>query len=163
MTNTTNIPTPYSAYRTTVKKEWIDYNGHLNVGYYHVAFDLAVESFFNWLGFTEEFRQANSSSTFALETHLNFLREVSEGDELRFESRLIDYDHKRFHFYQEMFHVGEGYLAASHESLGAYIDMTKRKTAAMPAEITDKLERVLNAHKSLEQPWQLGHTISVRK
>lgn len=155
--------TPFNEFVLTVRDDWIDYNGHLNVGYYLVAFDLAVEPFLDWLGFTPEFRQANQVSTFALETHLNFLAEVNAGDELRFETRLVDFNQKTFHFYQEMFQLDKNYLAASHESLGAYMDMTQRKTAVMPPVITDRLEQVHTAHSVLETPWQLGHKISIKR
>ena len=30
---------PFDKHRATVLKEWIDWNGHMNVGYYVVAFD----------------------------------------------------------------------------------------------------------------------------
>lgn len=157
-----DIQTPFNKFSVTVRDEWIDYNGHLNVGYYLVAFDLAVEPFFEWLGLTPEFRNANQCSTFALETHLNFLSEVNAGDELRFETRLVDFNQKTIHFYQEMFNVEKNYLAASHESLGAYMDMTQRKTSVMPSAIIDRLEQVHTAHSALEKPWQLGHKISIR-
>lgn len=157
------IETPFSQYQTTVKNEWIDYNGHMNVGYYLVAFDEAVDPFFDWLGLSHVFKKANNSSTFALETHLNFVRELAEGDPIRFETRLLDYDFKCFHFYQEMFHAKDNYLAATHESLGAYIDMRVRKTAAMPVAITNRLAEVARAHASLERPWQIGHKIGIKK
>lgn len=154
------IDTPYALARATVQPEWIDYNGHMNVGYYHVAFDLAAEPFFHWLGLDEAYRKASGTSTFALESHLNFLREVKQGDPIRFEARLLDYDHKRFHYYQEMFHETEGYLAASYESVSAHVDMNLRKTAPMPEVLQARLERVLQAHKQLERPWQIGHVMS---
>ncbi len=156
------MQTPFNEFSLTIKDDWIDYNGHLNVGYYLVAFDLAVEPFFNWLGLTPEFRRTSQCSTFALETHLNFLAEVNAGDELRFETRLIDFNQKTFHFYQEMFQVENNYLAASHESLAAYMDMTQRKTTLMPSSLTTRLGQIQTAHSALDTPWQLGHKISVR-
>lgn len=38
--------TPFEPPGVCVKPEWIDYNGHMNVGYYHVAFDDASTPFF---------------------------------------------------------------------------------------------------------------------
>jgi acyl-CoA thioester hydrolase len=145
-----------------VRPEWIDYNGHMNVGYYHVAFDIAAEEFFQFLGFTPEFRQRHDSTTFALESHLNFLREVKEGDPLRFEARLLDHDAKRIHFYQEMFHAEEGYLAASCESLSAHVNQRARRTAPMPQELIERLGRIKEAHATLPRPWQVGHVISAK-
>ena len=156
------IPVPFSGARARVRKEWIDYNGHLNVGYYHVAFDAASDLFFDFLGLTAIFREQHQGSTFALESHLNFLREVKEGDSLRFEARLIDFDAKRIHFYMEMLHADEGYIAASYESLSAYVSMATRRTTPMPSALLDRLAVVRAAHSVLPRPWQLGHAISVR-
>jgi acyl-CoA thioester hydrolase len=145
-----------------VRPDWIDYNGHMNVGYYHVAFDIAAEEFFQFLGFTPEFRERHGATTFALEAHLNFLREVKAGDALRFDARLLDHDAKRIHFYQEMFHATEGYLAATCESLSAHVDQKARRTAPMPAAILERLAAVKAAHAALPRPWQIGHVISAK-
>ena len=155
------IQTPFTQGSHQVKPEWIDYNGHMNVGYYHVLFDIAAEPFFEWLGITHEFRQQNNSTTFALEAHLNFLQEVHQGDPLRVETRLLDFDYKRFHYYQEMYHGTDGFLAASHESISAYVDQGKRKTAPMPSAIIERLTQIKAAHDGLERPWQVGHAIGV--
>jgi len=156
------IQTPYTGAAAVVLPQWIDFNGHMNVGYYHVAFDLASDGFFEWLGFTPEFRKRHGSTTFALEAHLHFLREVKEGDPLRFEARLIDADHKRIHFYQEMYHATEGYLAATHESLSVHVHLPTRRTAPMPDALTARIAAVLEAHRALPRPWQVGHVISAK-
>jgi acyl-CoA thioester hydrolase len=155
-------PTPFAAASALVRPDWIDYNGHMNVGYYHVAFDVAAEAFFEFLGLTPDFRERHGATTFALEAHLNFLREVKEGDALRFEARLLDHDAKRIHFYQEMFHAKEGFLAASCESLSAYVSQAARRTVPMPAALLERLTRVKAAHAALARPWQIGHVISAK-
>jgi len=158
-----SVPAPFVALgEIVVRPDWIDYNGHMNVGYYHVAFDIAAEEFFQFLGFTPGFRERHQGTTFALESHLNFLREVKEGDALRFEARLLDHDAKRVHFYQEMFHAREGYLAASCESLSSFVSQVTRRTAPMPAELLGMLARVKAAHATLPRPWQIGHVIAAR-
>ncbi|MEO8718407.1 MAG: thioesterase family protein [Burkholderiales bacterium] len=156
------VPTPFATARSVVRPEWIDYNGHMNVGYYHVAFDLAADEFFDFLGLDAGYRKRNGSTTFALEAHLNFLREVKEGDALRFETRLLDHDAKRIHFYMEMFHAGEGFLAASYESLGAHVSVAQRRTAPMPEDLLEHLSKVKAAHAVLPRPWQVGHVISTK-
>jgi acyl-CoA thioester hydrolase len=158
-----SVPAPFVALgEVVVRPDWIDYNGHMNVGYYHVAFDIAAEEFFQVLGLTPEFRERHQGTTFALESHLNFLREVKEGDALRFEARLLDHDAKRVHFYQEMFHAREGYLAASCESLSSFVSQSTRRTAPMPAELLGTLARTKAAHAALPRPWQIGHVIAAR-
>jgi len=157
-----DIPIPFAEARAVVRPEWIDYNGHMNVGYYSVVFDIAADAFFEFLGLTREFRSHHGATTFALEQHLNFLREVNEGDALRFEARLLDFDAKRFHFYQEMFRIGDDRPAASCEGLSAHVSTVTRKTAAMPQPLLTRLAAIRQAHAVLERPWQVGHAISVR-
>ncbi len=157
-----SMPAPFASAGAVVRPEWIDYNGHMNVGYYHVAFDVAADEFFEFLGLTADFRREHRCTTFALESHLNFLREVKEGDALRFEARLLDHDAKRIHFYQEMFHATEGYLAASCESLSAYVSQDTRRTAPMPNVLAATLSRIEAAHAALARPWQVGHVISAK-
>ena len=156
------IRAPFAAASAVVRPEWIDYNGHMNVGYYHVVFDVAAEAFFEFLGLTPDFRERHGATTFALEAHLNFLREVKEGDALRFEARLLDHDAKRIHFYQEMFHASEGFLAASCESLSAHVSVAQRRTAPMPPELLERLSRIKAAHAALPRPWQLDHVIAAK-
>jgi acyl-CoA thioester hydrolase len=156
------IQTPFTHPSEVVRPEWIDYNGHMNIGYYLVAFDNAAESFFHQVGLTPEFRKRNHSTTFALESHLNYLREVKQGDMLRFESRLLDFDAKRLHFYMEMFHAKDGFLAASFESMSSHVDSRIRKTAPFPDELLPHLAAVKAAHSVLPRPWQVGHVIGTK-
>lgn len=162
MSATADIPVPFGAARAIVRPEWIDYNGHMNVGYFSVVFDVAADAFLEFLGFTQAFRSQYGSTTFALEQHLNFLREVNEGDTLRFEARLLDFDAKRFHFYQEMFRVGDDRPAASCEGLSAHVSTTTRRTAPMPQALLERLAEIKQAHAALARPWQIGHVLSVR-
>ena len=155
-----DIPAPFADATTIVQPEWIDYNGHMNVGYYHVAFDVASEPFFEFLGFTPEYREAHGISTFALESHLAFLREVKVGDRLRFEAQLLDHDYKRVHYFQRMYHADEGYLAATYESVSAHVDIASRRTAPMGEALQSRVAAVLEAHRRLPRPPQVGHVIS---
>lgn len=156
------IESPFRKGRAVVQPEWIDNNGHMNVGYYLLAFDNAAAEFFPWLGLTQQVRAQYHSSSFALESHLSFLRELRLGDPIRFESRLLGFDHKRFHFYQEMFHETEGYRAAAYESISSHMDMRTRRTAPMPEVLTRRLTEVMAEHGKLPRPPQVGHVISTR-
>lgn len=155
-----DIPIPFAGARAVVRPEWIDYNGHMNVGYYSVVFDIAADAFFEFLGLTQDFRKRHGSTTFALEQHLNFLREVNSDDALRFEARLLDFDAKRLHFYQEMFRVGDERPAASCEGLSTHVSTAIRKTAPMPQPLVERLAAIKQAHAVLERPWQIGHVMS---
>lgn len=156
-----SIDKPFNEFSTTVQSDWIDDNGHMNVAYYHLVFDLAARPFFNWLGFTAENRKKHHLSTFALETHLNYLSEVSVDTDIRVESRVLDVNEKRFHFYQEMFKTDSNTLAASHESLGTTVNMKKRASTAMPDDILKRIVDIKAAHDVLPRPWQIGHVMAI--
>lgn len=156
-----SIQTPFNEFATTVQPDWIDSNGHMNVAYYHLVFDLAATPFFSWLGFTEENRKVHNISTFALETHLNYLAEVKVNAGVRVESRVIDVTERRVHFFQQMYKCDGGQLSATHEALGTVVDMSKRKSTNMPDVIYERIRKVKAAHSQLDLPWQVGHVMSV--
>ena len=91
----TDIPVPFDAYRDRVRSEWIDHNGHMNMGYYLVVFDFATDEFFRWIGLDEGHRRSARVTTFALEAHVTYHREVRKGDPLRFTTLLIAHDAKK--------------------------------------------------------------------
>ena len=51
--------------RGEVRAEWIDVNDHMNVAYYVLAFDTAVDALWEQFGITENHINVSQSSTFA--------------------------------------------------------------------------------------------------
>src|SRR3970282_2053830 len=100
---------PFDVYRNRVRPEWIDHNGHMNMGYYVVVFDLATDEFFRSIGLDEAHRRASRVTTFALEAHVTYHREVREGDPLRFTTLLLGHDAKRLHYFHQMYHAEAAY------------------------------------------------------
>ncbi len=154
-------PAPLEIHRSRVLPEWIDYNGHLNVAYYVLAFDEALDVFLDSIGLDAAQRDASGQSIFALEMHLTYLREVTEGEPLRFTLQLLDYDAKRLHYLLRMFHGTEGVHLASCESICSYVDMTARRTAEMPPELLARIRDLAQAHAALSWPDEVGHRIAV--
>jgi acyl-CoA thioester hydrolase len=100
------IEAPLQIYRDKVRPEWIDHNGHMNVAYYVLGFDYATDAFFDYLGLGQSYLQRANGSTFAVEMNVSYVREVHEGDPLVFRTWLLGHDHKRLHYYHEMYHAG---------------------------------------------------------
>src|SRR5262249_19067402 len=115
------VSAPFADFRTVVRPEWIDHNGHMNMGYYVVVFDLATDAWFGHIGLDEAHRIARHVTTFCLEAHVTYHREVREGDPLRFETRLLGWDAKRIHYFHEMYHAEHGYLAATNELMSLHV------------------------------------------
>jgi acyl-CoA thioester hydrolase len=154
------IEAPFDRHRATVLPEWIDYNGHMNVAYYLLAFDHATDDFLDWLGLDSAHRDATGGTTFAGDIHLTYQREVKEGDPLRITTQLLGYDEKRIRFFCRMYHAGEGFLAATMESLSLYVDLKRRRVSVLPPDIQERLAAVLDAHSALPLPPEAGRVIA---
>ena len=156
-------PVSLKLWQETILPEWTDYNRHMNVAYYTLVFDHAVDAFFSYIGLGREYREATTGSTFAVEHHITYNKEVVEGDDVRCETRLVGFDDKRLHHYHEMYHVADGYLAATCEFLSLHVDLSTRRVAPMPAEKIDALASLLDAHRKLPEINNLGRVIKVPK
>lgn len=158
-----SIDAPLSLHRDTVRPEWIDFNGHMNVAYYVLAFDGATDKFFDWLGLDEAYRRKTNRTTFALEHHVVYLREVKLGDPLRFTTQLIDHDAKRVHYFHAMYHAREGYLAATSEIISMHVDLGTRRSVAFTPPDDERLVALAAAHGKLPRPEHCGRVIGIRR
>jgi acyl-CoA thioester hydrolase len=143
---------PLQIHQESVLSEWIDYNGHMNVAYYVLAFDHATDAWFGLLGLGEKYVEATNCSIFQLECHVNYFEEVTAQAPLRFELQLLDFDAKRMHYLCRMYHRDEGFLAASCEWMALHVDLGARRSAPLPAATLAKLEEIKPAHAGLERP-----------
>jgi acyl-CoA thioester hydrolase len=159
----TSKTAPLHLLSSHVKPEWIDYNGHMNVAYYLLAFDLGVDGLFRHIGIDESYVEATNSSSFTLETHITYAAELRLGDAIRISGRLVDHDHKRMHVFLEMYHGDDGYLSATAEFMMMHIDMTTRRSSNYPKDVYERVEALYTQHKSLEIPANVGHTIGIRR
>lgn len=148
-------------YSGVVLPEWIDYNGHMNLAYYVLAFDYASDVFLDYLGLTGSFRAANHSSTFAAEIHVSYARELHLGDAFRIYTQLLDYDEKRIHYFHRMIHLGEGWVAAGNELMSLHMDMSARKVTPMHPDIQTNLASLMSDQASLSMPAEAGRAIKV--
>src|ERR1041384_1175258 len=92
-----HLSAPLDIHRAHVLPEWIDWNGHMNVGFYVVAFDKATDTLCQQLGIGWEYTRDKIGMTFVLEAHVTYDREVKEGDGLRITTQILDQDAQRTH------------------------------------------------------------------
>ena len=163
MPNVSNIPTPLELHTEVVRPEWIDHNGHMNSAFYVLAFDESGTSLFQHFGITEEYRQTTLCGIFVGDYHVHYVREVVEGDLLRFTHLLIDCDEKKVHYWQEMYHATEGYLSAQVEAIMLHVDLTTRKVVPFPTGIFSRIKQIHSVHKKAPKPKNLGRVIGIRR
>jgi len=146
-----------------VEPDWIDYNGHMNVAYYHMAFDQATDRFLVNIGLGEDYVACESGSMFALEDRLTYQGELEEGDPIRIDLQLLDFDEKRMHYFQRMYHVEKDYLAARCEHLSIFIDMRIRRSTRMPPAVRQALVNVFEEHRHWDRPEEVGRLMGIRR
>ena len=152
---------PLDRYRDVVRSEWIDHNQHMNVGYYLVVFDFATDEFMQWIGLDAGHRAERGITTFCLEAHVTYHREVREGDPLRFTTHLLGHDDKRLHYIHAMYHARDGWLAATNELMSLHVSGATRRAATMAPEILARLAAIQRAHDALPRPPQAGRAIGL--
>ena len=152
---------PFDEHRDVVRPEWIDENGHFNMGYYVVAFDLATDTWLDHIGLSASERARSGVTTFTLESHVNYLRELREGAPLRFTTRLLAFDQKRIHYLHEMHHATDGFLAATNELMSLHVSLATRRAAPMAENVLARLADILSVHEALPVPSQVGRRIGL--
>jgi len=146
-----------------VQPEWIDVNRHMNVAYYVLAFDHAVDDLAARLGITEEYILATAGSTFAVECHVTWQRELCEGESFVVTSQIAAYDNKRLHQFQRMYHASEHYLAATAEWMNLHVDLGSRRVSAWPEGTLHALREFVATQGAFCRPPEFGKRMLVRE
>jgi acyl-CoA thioester hydrolase len=154
---------PLALHEETVRPEWIDYNGHMNLAYYLLAFDHASDRLFDFLDIGHGYVKGTNSSFFALETHVVYAEEVHQGDPIRFTSQILGADAKRIHLVHQMFHGGRGYLSATNELMFLHVDLGTRRSAPMPEPQVGNVLRLAAAHAALPRPPETGRVMGLKR
>src|SRR5437667_96655 len=90
---------PFVSSVMRVEPAWIDYNGHLNMAYYNVLLDRAVDEVFELLGCGLDYVKEHKHSCFTAEAHVRYLRELHAEMPVRVTFQLLDYDGKRMPYF----------------------------------------------------------------
>ena len=152
---------PFRASIMQIEPQWIDYNGHLNMAYYNVMFDRAIDQLWLELGIGPEYMKTRNGSTFTAECHVRYLREIHLGDPVQVSVLLIAADEKRLHTFEELRHATEGWLSATSENMTIHIDMAARKVAPFPPDIRARIQSVVDAHSAITRPEGIGRKIAM--
>ncbi|MGL4289094.1 MAG: thioesterase family protein [Phreatobacter sp.] len=147
--------------RLTIRPEWIDYNGHLNVAFYVKLFDEGIDLLFERQGLAESYVRDRQLGFFAAELHVRYLRELHLADPVQVRLQLLDFDAKRFHYWVELVHADERWLSATMESMLLHVDMTTRKVAPFPDDVMAKLDAWKRQAASRGTPEGVGKTIGI--
>ncbi len=158
-----STPAPFISAVMGIEKDWIDYNGHLNMAYYNVLFDRCSDEAFAALDMGPDYARNRRLTIYSAEVHVCYVQEIHLDHRLSISFQLLDHDEKRLRFYQEIRHAEEGWLAATSEQLALHVDMAGPKVAPFPPDILAKVEAMRAAHAGLPMPERAGRAIGIRR
>lgn len=150
-------------HRGVVLPEWIDINEHMNVAYYILIFDQGVDALWHHFGITSEYIKRHNNSTFAVESHVTWQREIAVDEPFVVTSQILAFDQKRLHQFMRLYHAEQGYLSATAEWMNLHVDLDARRVAPWPDEIRERIGELAMAQG--EQPWprEAGRTMHIER
>jgi acyl-CoA thioester hydrolase len=152
-------PGPLDTGGRTVPAGWIDYNGHMNDGYYAIAFTEATEAFLDHLGLGAGYRERTGSGMYTVESHLCFFRSVRGGARLRYTSQLLGADAKRLHVFHCMADAETGEQVAANELMFLHVNTSTERVTPMPRQLREAVEALAAWHAALPSPRTAGRRI----
>ena len=130
-----------------IKKEWTDYNNHMNMAYYVLVFDKVWENVLDKFKMGENSAKTSKRSTMVVETHTTYNNEVKEGEEVEINLTFFDHDKKRLHFKLEMIEKSSKKLSATIEMLSLYINLNLRKVSEFEEDKIKIMDDFINLNK----------------
>jgi acyl-CoA thioester hydrolase len=156
-----SMQAPLCLHRGTIHPEWIDYNGHMNVAYYVLIFDLGTDALLDYLGMDAAYRARTGYSTYVLESHITYERELKEGDPYRVTAQLLDADAKRLHYFETLYREPDDTPAATTEIMLMHMDMATVRSIPMPDPVAETVASLMQAHAGMPRPSQAGRVIGI--
>jgi len=145
-----------------VRPEWVDYNGHLNHAYYIVVFDHGIDVVLDFFDIGERYREKTASAMYLVESHICYLREVQQGEMVRAEAQVVDFDHRRLHLFERLIRDGACDAAATFEAMLIHVDGHAGRTRDFPDAIHTKIAGTARRHADHARPVQRGRKVGIR-
>jgi carnitine 3-dehydrogenase len=146
---------------TTVRAEWVDYNGHMSDFLYGYVFGDAMDALYRSVGIDDAVRR-KGRMFYTAESHVKHLGEAKVGEDLYATTQVLEVDDKRLHVFHRLYRRRDDALIASGEQMHLHVDTTQPKTVPMDAALRTKLEALRQAHAKLGVPAGAGSPVGSR-
>lgn len=151
-------------YRTEVKPEWVDYNGHMSEAFYVLVFGFASDALYERLGLWAQAGEASHVSVYTAEAHVVYLQEIAEGEPLKVTTRVLDFDQKRIHALHTMCHGDEPQVLATEELMLIHVQTAPEvRTKPFAADVESAIRSLYKAQSGLDWPRYAGRSIGIRR
>jgi acyl-CoA thioester hydrolase len=132
--------------------DWTDYNGHMNLAFYIHLFDQGWDVLLDKFQMGGDSAKIEKRSTFAVESHTKYIKEVRQGDEVDINLLFLDHDLKRMIYQLEIFSKTGNYRAATTEVCSLYVNLETRRVTEVEPHKLELMDRFIIENKSNYQP-----------
>ena len=132
--------------------DWTDYNGHMNLAFYIHLFDQGWDILLDKFQMGGESAKIEKRSTFAVESHTKYIKEVKQGDEVDINLLFLDHDLKRMIYQLEIFSKTGNYRAATTEVCSLYVNLETRRVTEVEPHKLELMDRFIAENKSNYEP-----------
>jgi acyl-CoA thioester hydrolase len=151
-------------FTTRVDPSWIDYNGHMNDAYYALVFSRTGDKLLEAIGLATQGRDRTSRTIYTTTLTIHYHHEVTEGEALAADARVLEHDAKRLRIWFEMRNA-EGIVVATSEQVYLCVDQSGEKPRAasfLPDQQT-AIAALAAATADLPWPKAAGRGISLKR
>ena len=145
--------------RETIREEWLDHNGHMNVAAYLIAFDSAVRTLCTGLGIGPDQIPLTGKTIFVGQANIVYRQELVRGSRIRITARVLAVSEGRAHACLSMFDEDDDVLAAFNEQLFVCADMSTRRPCPFPPVPRERFRATQAAQLRFAVPKYVGRRI----
>ena len=146
-----------------VPPEFIDQNGHMNIGRYLELGAVALwERCKDDLGMSAGYVRDRGLSNFTAEHHLLYVAEILEGEQVGVHVRLVERSDKALHSVSLIVNQTRQQLACVMETTLIHIDLGTRRPVPFPDDVAPLIDAGLKAD-NLDWPAPLSGSMGVRR
>jgi len=143
--------------------DWTDYNGHMNLAFYIHLFDQGWDLLLDKFQMGGESAKIEKRSTFAVESHTKYIKEVKQGDEVDINLLFLDHDLKRMIYQLEIFSKTGNYRAATTEVCSLYVNLETRRVTEVEPHKLELMDRFIAENKSNYEPIEFNLLDKLKK
>ena len=147
--------------RETVREDWLDHNGHMNVAAYLIAFDSAVRTLCTGLGIGPDQIPLSGKTIFVGQANIVYRQELVRGSRIRITARILAVTEGRAHACLSMYDEDSGALAAFNEQLFVCADMATRRPCPFPPVPKERFRAIFDAQRRFAVPRYVGRRIAL--
>ena len=151
---------PLRLIETSVRPEWVDYNGHMTDSRYLQVFGDATDALLRAVGVDDAYRESGHA-LYTVETHVTHRAEAVALEPLYVTTQILGLDDKRVHLFHSLYRRRDERLVATGEQLYLHVNRAAGKAAPMDAAVRARLDTIRAAHAGIDVPARSARHLSL--